>query len=407
LAVTERLYWQDPYRQRFDARVVRRLELDGRPAVMLDATCFYPTSGGQPHDTGRLDNVAVLDVVEVDEEIVHVLEATLPQDQVQGAIDWERRFDHMQQHAGQHILSAAFQQLLGAATVSFHLGPEASTIDLDCRELAAQALDDVEELANRVIMEGRTIVVAQYDQETIRAVPLRKPPQVEGLVRVVAVPGFDYSACGGTHPRTCGEVGLVHIERWESRQGQARVTFLCGLRALRDYRRKSQIARGLAMRQSVALDELPAALERLETAADEARRQAARLRTQLLELQAPALAAEANQVGAWRVVCRLLDETDAAEMRQLATQIVQAPGMVVALGVDSPSPQFCLARSADVDLDMAALAAELISPYGGRGGGRPHMAQGGGLSREGLVAMLQDVQGRLEAADGTAWRKER
>lgn len=399
--MTERLFWLDPYQRRFEAQVVRRCCLDGRPAVVLDATCFYPTSGGQPHDTGQLDGVAVVDVVESGDEIIHVLAEELPKDarRVQGAIDWERRLDHMQQHAGQHILSAAFQRALGAQTVSFHLGPETSTIDLDRGELSQEELDQVEELANGVIMAGRPIQVAQYDETTIAAVPLRKPPQVEGLIRVVSVPGWDYSACGGTHPHNTGEVGLVHIERWESHQGQARVTFLCGLRALRDYRAKSRVARDLAARCSVAVDELPVALERLEAAAADARRQAMRLRTQLLQWQAPALAAEAQETGAWRLVCRLLEETDAAEMRQLAARLVEAPGMVVVLGVEQPSPQYCLARSADLGLDMAALARELAAPHGGRGGGRPHMAQGGGLSREGLAAMLQDARRRLGPAD--------
>ncbi len=402
--MTDRLYYADSYLKEFEGRV---LEVrDG--AVRLDRTAFYPTSGGQPFDTGTLNGLAVTDVyADGAGEVWHRVEGLLsPGDRVAGAIDWARRFDHMQQHAGQHILSAAFQQALEAQTVSFHLGPETSTIDLDRQDLSIEALAEVEELANRVIMEGRAIEVAQYDEAAIQSVSLRKPPQVEGLIRVVSVPGFDYSACGGTHPRSCGEVGLVHIERWETHQGQARVTFLCGLRALRDYRRKSWIARGLASRCSVALEDLPAALDRLEAAADEARRQATRLRAQLLEWQVPALAAEATQVGEWRVVCRFLQETEAAEMRQLATQIVQAPGMVAVLGVERPSPQFCLARSADVALDMAALAAELAGPYGGRGGGRPHMAQGGGLPREGLIAMLQDAQERLAPSDEATQCKE-
>ena len=395
MALTERLFWQDPYQQSFDARVIRRLEWEGRPAVVLDATCFYPTSGGQPHDTGQLNHVRVLDVVEHGDEIVHVLEAPLTEDRVEGRIDWARRLDHMQQHAGQHILSGAFAQTVGAHTVSFHLGPAASTIDLDCNELSTQAFDETEEMANRIVVEGHPIQVSQHDEVALQSVPLRKAPQVEGLVRVVSIPEFDYSACGGTHPHTSGEVGLIHIERWERHQGQLRVTFLCGLRAVRDYRHKSRLGRDLAAHYSVALDELPAALERMEIAADDARRAEARLRTRLLDLQTAVLSDTAEQVGNRRIVCHYLKDTDAAGMRQIAQQLIQQSGMVVALGVTNPSPQFCLARSPDVELDMVAMASELAGPYGGRGGGRTHMAQGGGLSHDDLLAMLNDARARL------------
>lgn len=393
--MTERLFWHDPYQHTFGASVERRLEWNGRPAVVLNATCFYPTSGGQPHDTGLLNGIRVLDVVEQGQEIIHVLEEALPQDCVSGVIDWERRFDHMQQHAGQHVLSAIFAKVTGAQTVSFHLGPESSTIDLDCATLSDQAAQEVEELANRVVIEGRPIQVAEHDQDALLAVPLRKATRMEGSVRVVSIPDCDHSACGGIHPHTSSQVGLIHIERWESHQGQVRVTFLCGLRALRDYHRKTRIGRALANRFSVTLDELPGALDRLEASADEARRTVTRLRDRVLELQAPALAAQAEQVGDWRIVCRFLDECDAAMMRQLAQQLVQAPGTIAALGVADPSPQFCLARAADVELDMVALATALASPFGGRGGGRPHMAQGGGLSREDLLAMLMNAKKRI------------
>jgi alanyl-tRNA synthetase len=399
VTLTERLFWHDPYQQTFTARITRRLDWEGRPAVVLHATCFYPTSGGQPHDTGHLNDLRVLDVVEHGDEIVHVLEAPLIEEHVEGCIDWARRLDHMQQHAGQHILSGAFVQTLGANTVSFHLGPEASTIDLDVDELSMQTLDEVEELANHIVIEGRPIQVAQHDETSIKSVPLRKAPQVDGLVRVVSIPEFDYSACGGTHPRTSSEVGLIHIERWERHQGQARVTFLCGLRAVRDYRHKSRISRELAARYSVALDELPAALDRLEAAADETRRSEARLRTQVLELETTLLTDKAEQVGNRRIVCHYLVDMDAAGMRQIAQQLIQEPGMVVALGVSSPSPQFCLARSADVVWDMVAIATELAGRYGGRGGGRPHMAQGGGLSRDDLLAMLDDARARFRSLE--------
>ncbi|MHB1319917.1 MAG: alanyl-tRNA editing protein, partial [Anaerolineae bacterium] len=216
---TVRLFWQDAYQMEFRAHVQRRLTREGRPAVVLDETGFYPTSGGQPFDTGYLNQVPVLDVLEVDDEIVHILGAPIEADVVEGHIDWARRLDHMQQHAGQHILSAAFERILSAGTISFHLGADDCTIDVECPALESDQIDRVEEYANRIVTDNVPIRTRQYSLDELGDIPLRKPPKVAGLVRVVSVGDIDYSACGGTHPSYSGEIGQIHIDRWERRHG--------------------------------------------------------------------------------------------------------------------------------------------------------------------------------------------
>jgi alanyl-tRNA synthetase len=389
--LTRKLYWEDPYCQAFESRVVETTSFDGRPAVVLDATCFYPTSGGQPHDTGRLNGVPVVDVVESNGQVVHVLAEPLPTDgdMVRGEIDWERRLDHMQQHTGQHILSRAFEVELDAETVSFHLGDESSTIDLALADLDARAAERVEELANRIVMGNSPVRVSEHEGAEVQALALRKAPAVEGRIRVVRVGEFDICACGGTHVRATGEVGLIHIRRWEHQRGQVRVEFLCGGRALRDYRRQNRLLLRLAGDLTVGMDELPEAVARLGEAERAARRQTEQLRRRLLYAELSIRRAEAELVGEWRVFHRVLEGYDAGDMRYLAQRLVEWPDMIALLAVEQPSPQICFARGEQVSLDMSRLLRDALAPYGGRGGGKPHLAQGGGVSPADLQPVLE------------------
>ncbi|MGG3492671.1 alanyl-tRNA editing protein, partial [Brevibacillus choshinensis] len=199
----DRLYYQDAYTQQFSAEVMTRgTEGDGTPFVVLSQTAFYPTGGGQPSDQGLLGEVRVIDVEEVDGEIHHRLSEPLPEPlaQVEGRIDWERRFDHMQQHAGQHILSASFLEVADAETVAFHLGKERVTIDVRLDELTAEVWEAVEQRANQIVLENRPISARFVDDEELATLPLKKQPTVTENIRVVIIPEFDYNPCGGTHP---------------------------------------------------------------------------------------------------------------------------------------------------------------------------------------------------------------
>ncbi len=387
---TERLYFADPYIAHFTARVVARGERGGRPAVALDRSAFYPEGGGQPADVGTLNAIAVLDV-QVEGGIVwHTLAQALEADEVAGELDWARRFDHMQQHHGQHLLSAAFEQLDGFRTVSFHLGVMASTIDLATAALTAEQASAAEELANQVIWEDRPVLARFVTQEELAALPLRKPPVVEGRVRVVSVPDFDHSACGGTHPRATGGVGLLHIRRWERRGDVMRVEFVCGGRALHDLRWKNAALGRLAGSLSVGAQEIEAAVARLHEAEERSRKRLEALTGQLIGYEAQELVRGADLVGIVRVVRRVFEDRSLDEVRSLAKEIADG-GCLALLGLRAEKAQLIFARAEGMTVDCGALLREALAPLGGRGGGQATLAQGG-------VPDATKIEAALEAA---------
>ncbi len=380
--MTERLYYQDAYLTEFDAMVVAREVWAGRAAVELDRTAFYPEGGGQPADQGTLDGRAVVDVQWVEGRILHLLADgqradDLP-DRVHGAVAWPRRWDHMQQHSGQHILSQAFSAAVGAETVAFHLGADAATIDLDRVGLDEGALRQVEEIANDVVMANRPVIARFVTPAELATLPLRRPPTVMEGIRIVEVAGFDWSACGGTHVRATGEVGAIKIIKTERRGAETRVTFLCGRRALADYGRKHALVQRVANRFTCAEDELEAAVERLDDEARRARKELRALEEELVRHQAAALWAEAPLRGDLRVVARIFADHTPERMRALARALCERPRTIALLGWSGASPQWVFARSQDLTIDMGAVLRVALQSAGGRGGGRGEWAQGGG-----------------------------
>jgi alanyl-tRNA synthetase len=249
--MTKRLYYDDAYLTQFKARVIEQSPYKDRFAVVLDQTAFYPTSGGQPFDQGMLDGVNVVDVLvdENEDRVLHVLTAPVaePPAEVLGEIDWDRRFDHMQQHTGQHILSQAFIEVAQAETVSFHLGADSATIDVaGARRPSPADMEQAELLANKIVWEDRPVTARVVSPEELADLPLRKPPTVTEDIRVIQVADFDWSACGGTHVARTGEIGLCKIVKWENRGAETRVEFRCGLRALNDYAQKNNMVNHLA-----------------------------------------------------------------------------------------------------------------------------------------------------------------
>ncbi len=382
--MTERLYYTDSTCTRFSARVIEQLAWEGCPAVVLDRTAFYPTSGGQPADRGTLGGIAVLDVVvrEEDGTIVHVLSEApsgfgKPEGaEVEGVLDWPRRFDHMQQHTGQHILSAAFEQVLNADTVGFHLGTEASTVDINVARLEPAAVMPVEELANRVIWENRPVGTRFVGSDELAALPLRRQPVVEGPVRIVEIADFDVNPCGGTHVAHTGEIGLVKIVRLDYRGNETRVEFLCGGRALRDYQAKNAMVNQLTAMLTVGHWELGQAVERLQAEAKRLRQEVRRARKRLLKVEASELAETAVVHEPYRVVWKVWERREPGELRALAQELAQRPGVVALLVSVGERTHLCFARAEGVDLDVAALLREACAQLGGKGGGRPHLAQG-------------------------------
>lgn len=374
---TERLYYNDSYLRRFEGMVIARSAWQGRPAVALDRSAFYPEGGGQPADQGMLNGIAVLDVQQDDDGLVwHVLAARLDTDQVVGEIDWTRRFDHMQQHHGQHLLSAAYEQLYALRTVSFHLGADGVTIDLAGALQTAEQAAAVEDLVNQVIWEDRPVVARFVGADELATIALRKPPSVDGPIRVVSVPDFDHSACGGTHPRSTGGVGALHIRRWERRGDILRVEFVCGGRALRDLRWKNAALGRLAAGLSIGADELELAIGRLREAEERARRGLEEARGRLIGYEAQELAARAQMIGGVPVAYTLAELRSLDELRALARQVADR-GCVALVGMAGEKGHLIIARGEGLPVDAARILRAALTPLGGKGGGRPELAQGG------------------------------
>jgi alanyl-tRNA synthetase len=382
--MTERLYYTDPYLRDFDA-VVQRVDRDGdRLLVALDRTAFYPTSGGQPFDTGELGGFQVVDVFDADDGgITHVLAGSptptlTPGAAVHGAIDWPRRFDHMQQHTGQHVLSAAFAKLHNVRTVSFHLGAETATIDL-ARELTAAQIEGAENEANRIVWEDRPVAIRFADAAEAASLPLRKESQRGGTLRLIDVEAFDLSACGGTHVSRTGAIGVVAVAGWERFKGGQRIEFLCGGRALRRLRTSRDILGASVRLLSVLPSELPSAIQRLQADAKDQKRTMTALQEELAGFRAGGLVASAEPVGTVRAVLRSVD-ADANGLKALATAAAAQPGLVVVLISTGRPAVVVAAKSGDVTAASAqTIVAALTAKFGGRGGGRPELAQAGGL----------------------------
>jgi alanyl-tRNA synthetase len=399
--VTERIYYHDPECFEFEAEVTGVREEGGRRAVTLDRSAFYPTSGGQPFDTGMLGDARVVEVIEADEDVIHVVEGRLHAgSRVVGRIDRARRLDHMQQHTGQHILSAAFVREHGVGTLSFHLGASQSTIDLD-REVSQDEMARAESAANAVIWEDRPVSIRFASADAIDALPLRKAPKRGGTLRLIDIADFDLSACGGTHVSRTGEVGLIALREWERYKGGTRVSFVCGARALASHRELRDVVRGAMEALSVTAAEVPGAAERLTSESRDLRKALSRASEELMAFKAGALAAAARTVAGVDLIVSAVEGADAASLRVAAATLVKSPRRLVVLVNSSQPTSIVIARSGELSQDASALLRHLVSRFGGKGGGRPELAQGGGLNGD-ERAITEEVVLWMTARHGSA-----
>jgi alanyl-tRNA synthetase len=401
--VTARIYYTDAYCRRFEAVVTKAFEHEGRPAALLDRTTFYPSSGGQPFDTGHLliherggpsesaRQIGAIDVVETvdgDDAVVHVLSAAIGEGTVvRGEIDWNRRFDHMQQHTGQHLLSAAFDRLFENPTTSFHMGADTATIDL-LRETSWEQMSRAEDEANSVVWDNREVSIRFVDPgrpgSSDAPLQLRKKPTREGILRLIEVTDFDLSACGGTHVARTGAIGMIAVAGAEKFKGGTRVSFGCGGRALRVLRSLRESVAGSVRALSVLPRELPAAIERMQADTKDLRRTIKKFQEALAGHEAAGLArrAEADGPAGIHVVVEALEGWDANGLKAIATGVIAGPRVAVALFSTTLPFAVVVARSADVPIDANATLRALTERFGGRGGGKADLAQGGGLSGE-------------------------
>ena len=378
--MTERLYYADPYLREFEANLIDTVSHEGRTALILDRTAFYPTSGGQPHDTGMFGDVRVVDVLEADDgRVLHVVDRAPSTTRLHGAIDWTRRFDHMQQHTGQHVLSAAFAHLFDVRTESFHMGADYSTIDL-AREVTAAEIAAAENETNRVVWEDRPVAIRFASSDEAASLGLRKESKRAGTLRLIDVTDFDLSACGGTHVSRTGAIGTIVASGSERVRGGTRVTFLCGGRAVNGFRALRDAVAGCVRALSVLPGELPAAIERLQAEGKDLRKQLKDVQTKVAVHEASELASRAETVGETNAVLAVMPGWDANGLKAIASCIVENERFVVILVSEPPPLAIVVARSPGLAIDAGVLLRQLIARHGGKGGGRPELAQGGGLT---------------------------
>jgi alanyl-tRNA synthetase len=421
--MTERLYYQNSFLFNFTAAVESMSELPGgRRALVLDRTAFYPLAGGQPFDTGWIDfvdaesekplalnKVRVSEVIE-DEAgtVLHIVEnlsEPLPRPvRVRGFIDAERRQDHMQQHSGQHVLSAAFLRLFNIATLSFHMGAQTSTIDLDTSQVHGTQLQQAEHFANQCVWEDRQVLMHEVTRAQAEKIGVRKIPETaRETLRLIEVRGIDVCACGGTHVRTTGQIGNIQVRRSERVRQGVRVEFVCGARALAQARADFQLLTETATLYSAQPEEVPAQTRKLIEQDKAAHHERRRLLAQLADFAAQQTLAQTPEEHGQKVVVEFLTDRDLQFVKMYAQQLVSAEENVIALlGAGQPRPALVFAHSTRAAYDAGAELRALLTAVGGRGGGTRDLAQGGVPSAEMVPSLLAEAaqRARMLAASG-------
>src|SRR5205809_2045192 len=403
MSATERLYYDDSRLLEFDASVVSLSERDdGRIAVTLDRTAFYPTGGGQPNHTGTLGDARVVDCIDAEDDgILHLIQGPVPEigDTVHGKIDWLRRLDHLQQHTGQHIFSAAFVKLFAAPTRSFRVLEHDCEIDVDLDNPTTERIERAVDLANQIVWESRPINVKHITSEEAASLPLRKEPAREGELRLIEIDDFDLTPCGGTHAKSTGEVGVIAARSWERAKGLTRIQFMAGIRVLSDYRKANRTAMDVAGLFSAGREDSPALIAKLIEENQKLSRRVRELdeigcRVEAEELLkhgvSSSIVKEASLDDAARlVVAKVFNERDADSLEHLALALIAHPNVVALLGSrDREAARLVFARSPEATGDMNALMRKACEVIDGRGGGKPDMAQGGGRNVEKILEAI-------------------
>jgi alanyl-tRNA synthetase len=406
--MTDRLYYHDSFLYDFDAEV--REVADGpRPALILDRTAFYPTSGGQVFDTGLIafdadTRLRVTEVADADDgKVVHYLEAPVkdvkPGTRVRGKVDVSRRRDHMQQHSGQHVLSAAFIRIYDIPTVSFHMADDYCSIDLDTPTLTKEQIESAEQLANEIILENRVVDIRFVSRDEAAQLGLRKlPPAERDELRLIDIRDFDLTACGGTHVRQTGQIGCVLLRKMEKVRQGWRVEFVAGQRAVSTARRDFAALTETAALFSAHIYDVPQQAGKSLEEIRSLRKQREQSVEELAAEQASALLAETPESNGRKIVVRTLADREMNYLKLLAQKITRLSSNAVALlGTSSPQPSLVFAQSAGQPFDMGALLKKTMTDLGGRGGGSKDMAQGGVAKAEGIEAALEAARQTLSA----------
>lgn len=390
--MTIKIYQQDSYQKTFDAKIIGHQQTSHGPGLVLDRTCFYLDAGGQPSDHGHINNIPVVDVVEIDGAHVHVLESAIRDtEDAHGEIDWARRYDHMQQHTGQHVLSGTFFQLYEAQTLSFHLGTDYCTIDLPLKKVTPDMIAIVEAHCQALIRENRRVQPHFVDESELHKFPLRKMPPDVDHIRILEIENFDYTPCGGTHVQSTGELNLIKIIATEKVKQGTRIKFLVGDRAVADYTAKHDLLDAISNDMTCGWPEIPDVLRKLGDERKELRREIDALQQQLARFEAEKLIRQADKVEDVLVISRILLERDMAGLSEIARQIVDNHRAVALLMGEATKVAVVFARSDGIELNMGHLVRTACQHLDGGGGGRPEFAQGAGNNADKAPSVLAEM----------------
>ncbi|WP_113930118.1 DHHA1 domain-containing protein [Bacillus sp. P14.5] len=392
--MTQKLYYNDPYVREFKTKLIAQEKSEnGRWFAILEETAFYPEGGGQPSDTGMLNDNFVVDVQETEGIIRHYMDRQLDSDyEINGRIDWNRRFDHMQQHCGQHILSAAFFEEAGYETVSFHLGQDICSIDLNSKELSKEECMSAEAAANQKILENIPVYTKWISKDELHKYPLRKTPSVEKDIRLVIIPEYDYNGCGGTHPESTGQVGMIKVLNWEKQREHMRVTFVCGQRVSTQLHKKNEVLKELTGVLNSPPSQMVQAIRTLIKNGNRNEKLLEEARQKNLDYEAESLILAYYDISGIKVAAHVFSKRSMADLQSLARRMLQENDVVVLLVSENEDKlQFVFGSGSACGKDMKKLIEYAVNLTGGKGGGRPSLAQGGGhavLSGEELMELL-------------------
>ena len=377
--MTEKLYYNDSKTLEFQSEIIEVNNSNKGFEVILDKTYFYPTSGGQSFDTGTINGIKVTDVFEHDNRIVHVLESEINKGIAQAKIDYKRRLQNMQHHTGQHLLSQAFIQILKTPTVSIHLGDDICNIEIVKKELSQEEVNQVEDLANDIIYQNKKINIHYADESEISEINLRRPPKKKGNngIRIIEIEGFDMSACGGTHANSTGDLGIIKILGWEKYKGNIKVEFICGLRALHDYRFKNIAIKNISSKFSAKDKQIEEIIYKSINDSKENLKEISALKKELALYKAKETVKEAEIFKDYKIVFKFFNNTDINSLKLIANEITEMDNVIALLVSDyQDKNNFIFCCDSKLKINMNKYLLELLKELDGKGGGKPNLSQG-------------------------------
>lgn len=397
----KKLYYTDAYKQDFATEIIKQdYDEKGNLYVVLNETAFYPTGGGQPYDTGTLNDIDVINVEEIDGEIRHFIVEQLHTEKVEGKINWERRFDHMQQHAAQHILSAAFWDHFNIPTIGFHLGKETVTIDLETENLPTETVEKAVQIANNIVFENHPIRTQWMNLEEAKTLPLRKEPTITENIRVVIIENFDYNGCGGTHPKRTGEVGPIQVLSWERNKGGIRLTFIAGWRTLKLMGQQQQIIKDVSKQLNSSETDIPIKVAQLISSQKENEKAIQTMNEKLLFVEANELLQQSEEIHAGILISKVFTNRSMQEVAKLSAIITEQQEHAITYFVieNEEKLQCILACGKSVVLDMNVLLKDALPAIEGKGGGNKKSARGGGKAIMSGDEFLNQLISSLQSA---------